>query len=167
MKKKDSVTLNASRTAGIILAVIGVPGLLLMLVLPTPRSTFFFTLFIITGSLIACFLADYFTRVRITLTNTEVQLHVRRTGETISLPWTDFSCLYELPGWKMRIYLLTPAPMDKVTQLATYKACCRNTAVPYTHEGCLILNAYVHGSVIDLYLPAHIQKMPWSHCARL
>lgn len=167
MNKKDSVTLNAGRSAGIILAIIGALGLLLMLVTPTPRNTFFFTLFIFAGSLVSCFLADHFSRVRITLTDTEVQLRVRRTRETVTLPWTDFACLYELPGWKMSIYLLTPTPLDKAAQLTAYKACCKNKAVPYTHEGCLILNAHVHASVIDQYLPTHIQKMPWQKCAKL
>lgn len=167
MKKKSAVTLNAGRSAGIILAVIGALGLGLMLVIPTPRSTVFFTLFIVVGGLAACFLADRFASARITLTDEAVQLRIRRTGEAVALPWTDFTCLYELPGWKMNIYLFTPAPIDKEAQLATYKACCKNKAVPYTHEGCLILNAHVHGSVIDQYIPAHIQKMPWQHCAKL
>lgn len=167
MTKKKAATLNAGRSAGIIIAIIGALGMLLMLVTSTPRSTLFFTLFLFSCSLIACFLSDRFARARITLTDTEVQLHIRRTGETVSIPWTNFSCLYDLPGWKMNIYLLTPTAMDKDAQLAVYKACCKNKDVPYTHEGCLILNAHVHGSVIDQYIPSHIQKMPWRHCAKL
>ena len=138
-----------------------------MLVTPTPRSTLFFTLFIVVGSLVACFVTDHFARAHITLTDNEVQLHIRRTGETVALPWTAFSCLYDLPGWKMNIYLFTPAPMDKAAQHAAYKTCCKNKDVPYTHEGCLILNAHVHGSLIDQYIPAHIQRMPWRQCAKL
>lgn len=166
MKKKDFATLNASRSAGLIIAIIGVP-LLLLMYFSSPRSTFFFTLYIVLGSLVACFIADKLSPAKITLTSSEIQLRIRRSKQTISLPWTNFTCLYELPGWKMSIYLLTPAPMDKADQLAAYKACCKNKELPYTHDGCLILNAYVHGDVIDKYLPSHIQKMPWKFCAKI
>jgi len=57
--------------------------------------------------------------------------------------------------------------MDKEAQLSSYKASLKNKDIPYTHEGTLILNAFVHGDVIDQYLPPHIQKMSWHHCAKL
>ena len=167
MKRKASATLNSGRSAGIIISIAGALGLLLMLVTSAPRSTLFFTLFIVGGSLVVCFLSDCFARARITLTDTQVQLHIRRSGETVIFPWADFTCLYELPGWKMSIYLFTAAPLEKATQLAVYKACCKNREVPYTHHGCLILNAHAHGSTIDQFIPPHIQRMPWKSCAKL
>ena len=167
MKRKPSATLNVSRTIGCAVAMISIPLLLAMLIPPVSSSTFFFAIFVITGMLVAGFLADRFTPARITLTDTEVQLRLRRTGKIVTLPWTTFSHPYELEGWKMKIYLLTPVPMDKAAQLAAYEACCKNKDVPYTHDGCLILNSFVHGDVIDQYLPSHIQKMPWHHCAKL
>ena len=167
MKRKPSATLNVSRTIVCVVAMISIPLLLAMLIPPISSSTFFFAIFVMAGMLAAGFLADRFTPAHITLTDTEVQLRLRRTGKIVTLPWTNFSHLYELEGWKMKIYLLTPAPMDKAAQLAAYKACCKNKNVPYTHEGCLILNTFVHGDVIDQYLPSHIQKMPWHHCTKL
>lgn len=167
MANKKVASLNVGRSAGIIIAIVGALVLFLMLVTPTPRSTFIFTLFLISCSLITCFLSSRFAPAHITLTENAIQLRIRRSGETVTLPWTEFSCLYTLEGWKMKIYLLTPEPMDKEAQLAAYKACCKDKDVPYTHGGCLILNAFVHGDVIDQYLPSHIQRMPWRHCAKL
>lgn len=167
MKKKETATLNVSRTLALCMAMVSIPLLLTMLIFPTSSSTIIFALCVILGILIAGFLADHFARARITLTDSEVQLRIRRTGRTVILPWTNFTCLYHLSGHKMSIYLLTPGPMDKEAQLAAYKACCKNHEIPYTHEGCLMLNAYVHGNVIDQYLPANLQKATWHHRAKL
>lgn len=167
MKKKASVTLRISHTIGLVVIIISVPLLLAMLIPPISSSTFIYALFVMLGILAVGFLADYFTRVRITLTDNEVQLYVRRTRETVIFPWSSFTYLYTLSGHKMTIYLLTPTPMDKPAQLTTYKSCCKNKDVPYTHEGCLILNAYIHGNVIDQYIPAHLKKASWQHCAKL
>ena len=167
MKKKPSTTLNVSRNIGCIVALISIPLLLAMLIPPVSSSTFCFAIFVLTGMLVAGFLADHFTPARITLTDSEVQLRIRRTKEIVTFPWSNFTCLYTLSGHKMTIYLLTPAPMDKASQLATYKACCKNKSIPYTHEGCLILNAYIHGDVIDQYIPANLKKASWHHCAKL
>ena len=59
------------------------------------------------------------------------------------------------------------ADIDAVIQFAAYKACCKNHEIPYTHEGCLMLNAYVHGSVIDQYIPANIQRITGHQCTKL
>ncbi len=138
-----------------------------MCIPPVSSNTFVYALLSLVGIVSVGFLADHFAAARITLSDTGVQLRVRRTGKTVSLPWTDFTCLYELDGWKMKFYLLTPTPMDKDAQLAAYKACCKNKNLPYTHEGCLILNAFAYGNVIDQYLPSPIKKMPWINCAKL
>lgn len=167
MKKKTSATLNISRTLCLCVAIISIPLLLAMLIFPVSRSTFVYAFLCLAGILVAGFLADHFARARITLTNSEIRLRIRRSGETVVLPWTNFTCLYNLTGSKMSIYLLTPAPMDKAAQLAAYKACCKNRDTPYTHEGCLMLNAYVHGSVIDQYIPANIQKITGHQCTKL
>ena len=167
MKKKTSTTLKIGWAFSLAAAIIAIPLVAAMCIPPISVSTFIFALVFLACLPAVGFAADHFSPARITLSDAEVQLRVRRTGETIVLPWTDFACLYELEGWKRKFYLLTPAPMDKEAQLAAYKACCENKGVPYTHEGCLMLNAYVHGNVIDQYLPAHIQKMPWRHCAKL
>ena len=167
MKKKASATLNISRTLSLVVAIISIPALAAMCIPPVSSSTFVYALVSFAGIMALGICADHFAAARITLSDTEVQLRVRRTGETVTLPWADFTCLYELSGCKMRFYLLTPAPMDKEAQLAAYKACCKNKAIPYTHEGCLLLNAYVHGNVIDQYLPAHLKKISWRQCAKL
>lgn len=167
MQKKEAVTLNVSRTIGRCVAIISIPLLLAILIFPVSRTTFIYAFFCLAGILVAGFLADHFARARITLTDSEVRLRIRRSGETIVLPWTNFTCLYNLTGSKMSIYLLTPAPMDKAAQLAAYKACCKNRDIPYTHEGCLMLNAYVHGSVIDQYIPANIQRIAGHQCTKL
>lgn len=167
MEKKQSVTLNVSRTLGRCVAIISIPLMLAMLILPISRTTFVYAFLCLAGILVTGFLADHFACARITLTESEVRLRIRHSGETIVLPWTNFTCLYNLTAAKMSIYLLTPTPMDKAAQLAAYKACCKNRKIPYTHEGCLMLNAYVHGSIIDQYIPSHLQKMTWHHCAKL
>ncbi len=167
MKKRASATLGISRTLFRVVGIISIPVLAAMCIPPVSISTFVYVIVGLAGILAVGLCADHFTPVRITLSDTEVQLRVRRTGETVVLLWTDFACLYELDGCKMKIYLLTPASMDKEAQLATYKACCKNKVVPYTHEGCLILNAFAHGDIIDQYIPAHLKKMPWHHCAKL
>ena len=167
MKKKKSVALHTGRPAGIIIVIVGTLGLLLTCLTTTSRSTIFFMLYIVICALGVCILSDCFSPAHITLTASEVHLYIRRTREIVTLPWADFSCLYELSGWQMKFYLLTPAPMDKSAQLTIYKACCKNKAIPYTHQGCLILNAYIHGGIIDQYMPDHIHKMPWQHCAKL
>jgi len=167
MKKKEAATLNVSRTLVLCVAIISIPLLLVMLISPVSSSTILLALYVMVGILVAGFLADHFARVHITLTDNEVRLRIRRSGETVVLPWTNFTCLYKLTGSKISIYLLTPAPMDKAAQLATYKACCKNRDIPYTHEGCLMLNAYVHGSVIDQYIPAIIQKITGHQCTKL
>ena len=167
MKKKPSATLQVSRTIGCVVAIISIPLLLAMLIPPVSASTALFPFICLAALLVVGFTADIFSSARITLNDSEVQLRIRRTGKVVTIPWTDFTCLYELDGWKMKIYLLTPGPMDKEALRAAYKACCKNKAVPYTHEGCLILNAHVHGDVIDLYIPPHLKKMPWHHCAKL
>lgn len=167
MGNKQSVTLNVSRTLGRVVAIISIPLLLAMLIPPVSPTTFVYAFLCLAGILVAGFLADHFARARITLTDSEVQLRIRRTGNTVVLPWSNFAYLYNLTGHKMSIYLLTPTPMDKAAQLAAYKACCKNREIPYTYEGCLMLNAYVHGSVIDQYIPLHLQKMTWHHSAKL
>ena len=167
MKKKASATLNISRTLALVVGIISIPALAAMCIPPVSVSTFVCALVSFAGILALGFCADHFAAARITLSDTEVQLRIRRTGETVVLPWTNFTCLYEISGSKMKFYLLTPTPMDKEAQLATYKACCKNKAIPYTHEGCLLLNAYAHGSVIDKYLPAHLKKISWLQCAKL
>lgn len=167
MEKKQSVTLNVSHTLGRCVAIISIPLLLAMLIFPVSRTTFIYAFLCLAGILVAGFLADHFARARITLTDSEVRLRIRRSGETVVLPWTNFTCLYNLTRSKMSIYLLTPAPMDKAAQLAAYKACCKNRDIPYTHEGCLMLNAYVHGSVIDQYIPANIQQIAGHQCTKL
>lgn len=167
MQKKEAITLNVSRTLGRCVAIISIPLLLAMLIFPVSRTTFIYAFCCLAGILVAGFLADHFARARITLTDSEVQLRIRRAGETVVLPWTNFTCLYNLTGSKMSFYLLTPAPMDKAAQLTAYKACCKNRNIPYTHEGCLMLNAYVHGSVIDQYIPADIQRIAGHQCTKL
>lgn len=167
MKKKASATLGISRTLLLVVLIISCPILLAICIPPVSSSTFVYALLSLAGIVSVGFLADHLSAARITLSDTDVQLRVRRTGKTVSLPWTDFTCLYELDGWKMKFYLLTPIPMDKDAQLAAYKACCKNKDVPYTHEGCLILNAYAYGNVIDQYIPAHLKKMPWINCAKI
>ena len=167
MKKKEDATLNVSRTLVLCVAIISIPLLLAMLIPPVSSSTIRWALYVMFGILVAGFLADHFARVRITLTDSEVRLRIRRSRDTVVLPWTNFTCLYNLTGSKMSIYLLTPAPMDKTAQLAAYKECCKNRVIPYTHEGCLMLDAYLHGSVIDQYIPANIQKITGHQCARL
>lgn len=166
-KKKPSATLQVGRTMGCVVAIISIPMLLAMLIPPVSAITFLYAFLTLVALLVVGFAADLFSPARITLTDDTVQLRIRRTGEVVTIPWTDFTCLYELDGCKQKIYLLTPSQMDKEAQLAAYKACCKNKAVPYTHEGCLMLNAYVHGDVIDQYLPPHLKKMPWRHCAKL
>lgn len=167
MKKKEAATLNVSRTLVLCVAIISIPLLLAMLIPPVSSSTILWALYVMFGILVVGFLADHFARARITLTDSEVRLRIRRSRETVVLPWTNFTCLYNLTGSKMSIYLLTPVPMDKAAQLAAYKACCKNRVIPYTHEGCLMLDAYLHGSVIDQYIPANIQKITGHQCARL
>ena len=167
MKKKASATLGISRTLTLAVLIISGPIFLAMCIPPVTASTFLRAAVSLAGVVALGFCADHFSAAHITLNDTNVQLRIRRTGKVVTLPWTDFTCLYELDGWKMKIYLLTPGPMDKEAQLAAYKACCKNKAVPYTHEGCLILNAHVHGNVIDPYIPPHLKKMPWRHCAKL
>lgn len=167
MKKKSSATLGISRTLTLVVLIISCPLLLAMCIPPVSSSAFVFALLSLAGIVAVGFLADHFAAARITLSDNSVQLRVRRTGKTVSLPWTNFTYLYELDGWKMKIYLLTPVPMNKDAQLSAYKACCKNKDVPYTHDGCLILNAFAHGEVIDRYLPAHLKKMPWINCAKL
>ena len=167
MQKKEAVTLNVSRTIGRCVAIISIPLLLAMLIFPVLRTTFIYAFLCLAGILVSGFLADHFARARITLTESEVRLRIRRSGETVVLPWTNFTCLYNLTGSKMSIYLLTPAPMDKAGQLAAYKTCCKNRDIPYTHKGCLMLNAYVHGSVIDQYIPANIQQIAGHQCTKL
>ena len=167
MKKKASATLGISRTLFLVVGFISIPVLAAMCIPPLSVSAFVCVFISFVGILAVGLCADHFSPARITLNDSEVRLRVRRTGETVVLPWTDFTCLYVLDGHKMKIYLLTPAPMAKDAQLAAYKACCKNKTVPYTHEGCLILNAFAHGDVIDQYIPAHLKKMPWHHCSKL
>ena len=167
MKKKEAATLNVSRTLVLCVAIISIPLLLATFIPPVSGTTILFALYVLAGILVAGFLADHFARARITLTDSEVRLRIRRSGETVVLPWTNFTCLYNLTSSKMSIYLLTPAPMNKAAQLATYKAGCKNRDIPSPHEGGLMLNAYVHGSVIDQYIPANIQKITGHQCTKL
>ena len=167
MKKKPSATLNVSHTITRVVAIISIPLVVAMCIPPVSVSTFVYAFVVLAAILAASFAADHFVPARITLTDEAVHLRVRRTGETVVLPWAAFACMYELGGSKQKFYLLTPVSMDKDAQLAALKACDRSKDVPYTHEGCLILNAYVHGEVIDQYLPPHLKKMPWRHCAKL
>ena len=167
MKKKPFATLKIGWTLSLAAAILAIPLVVAMCIPPVSVSTSVFALVFLACLPAVGYAVDHFAPVRITLTDDAVQLRVRRTGKTVVLPWTDFACLYKLEGWKRKFYLLTPAPMDKNAQLAALKACDRNKDVPCTHEGCLLLNAYVHGDVIDQYLPSYIQKMPWRHCAKL
>lgn len=112
-------------------------------------------------------LIDAFTPARITVSTEGVHLRVRRSKEVIDLPWTNFRYMYRLEGYKRCLYLFTPDLLDKEAQAACYKACLKNKIVPFTHEGCLLLNAWNDSDVIDPRIPEHIQKMSWKFCAKI
>ena len=75
--------------------------------------------------------------------------------------------MYRLEGYKCCFYLFSPDLLDKEAQVNCYKSCVKNKILPFTHENCLILNAWNDGNVIDPRIPEHIQKMTWKFCAKL
>lgn len=112
-------------------------------------------------------LTDMLHPAKITLSTKGVHLYVRRSKAEFDLPWTNFHYMYRLEGNKRCMYLFTVEQMDKDAQVACYKACLKNKDVPFTSEGCLILDAWNDSDVIDPRLPEHIQKMSWKFCAKI
>lgn len=176
MKKTNQplspVVLHPGSDAACGLAIVGAVmcAIILLLSLAIPEVHPVYCCFVLVGFLpliLLSLLIDALSPARITVSPDGVHLFIRRSKAEIDLPWVKFRHMYRLEGNKRCVYLFTPAPMSKEEQISCCKACVKNKAFPFTHEGCLILNAWNDGNTIDPRIPEHIQKMNWKFCAKI
>lgn len=93
-----------------------------------------------------------------------VELFNNRKGWRIMLPWSNYSYMYTLTGYKAIYCLFSDRPMDKTAQYAAFKACRRNRERPGTAEGCLLLTGVL--PEVTARLPEHITQFPeWKCCS--
>lgn len=171
-KTLSPVTLHPGSSAALALTIVGcvMCAIILLVSLFTPAVHPLYCVVVLVGFLpliLLSLLIDALSPAKITLSAEGVHLHVRRSQAEVNLPWATFHHMYRLEGYKRCIYLFTAETMDKEAQLACYKNCLKNKDIPFTADGCLILDAWNDSNMIDPRIPDHIQKMNWKFCAKI
>jgi len=176
MKRKDPsvpVTLRPGRSAALALTLVGLMlcAALLLIGLFVKEAHPLFCLVIPVGfapAVLISLLADL-KQPRVTVGGEGVTLHHTRKGWQLHLPWSGFTHMYTLTGYKTCDYLFTPAPMDKAAQYAARMACLRNRERPGAADGCLLMtDGYSACSrEITSRIPEHIRIAPEHECCSL
>lgn len=109
----------------------------------------------------------YMALVSITVSTEGVSITHKPRHIHEELPWSGYTCMYVLTGYKQWWYLLAPSPLTKQEQLAAYRACRKSRDIPFVHGGCLLLQQYISFSHITDYIPPEIERIPEHQCATL
>lgn len=99
---------------------------------------------------------------RFTISAEGVELAHKRKGRRIMLPWSSFTHMYMLQGYKTVHVLLADRLMDQPAQYAAFKACKRNREFPRMAGGCLVLTGVY--TEVTARIPAHITQVPEGKC---
>ena len=105
------------------------------------------------------------TRQRMTITSEGVETFNKRSGARSFVPWSDYSYLYTLQGYKTSWYLFSSVLMDKPAQYAAWQACLKSKD---HRAGDRYLLCFMTTTGLDGFralLPQHIQVVPDWKCA--
>ena len=104
------------------------------------------------------------TRQRMTITSEGVETFNKRSGERSFVPWSDFSYLYTLQGYKTSWYLFSSVLMDKPAQYAAWQACVKSKD-RRAGDSYLLLMTITNPYDFRALLPQHIQVVSDWKCA--
>lgn len=105
------------------------------------------------------------TDQRITITVEGVETFHKRSGMRSFIPWSDYSYLYMLQGYKTSCYLFSTTLMDKPAQYAAYQSCLKNTDRRAGDYYLLFFPTSTGLNDFRELLPPHIQVVPDWKCA--